>query len=343
MGVSETLELFLLLANHKVDFSANMDTDGCSALITAIVLDWPLIVQLLIGSGVDIFDEGMPKVGASVSTDLALQTNSNQHANSQDRDRFIFSKGCSQCVSPLLCATMLRRHAIVDILLASGADCQQTSCGSFWRSSNIGACSVCDVRVSPVHIAAYHGDVGLLQRFLEVCKFRCLQDNRNLHIPISCSHCSEEDITPLWLALLRGEKAAVKLLLAYDYPRAPPCHFGSGLHIALEEGHLDLAKTLLRCGYNILEDLEWIESRMFPTSDREMIDFIEDIANKPASLFASCRNALLCHMGPRLSEYLAAVNVPQKVVDVLLLKDILGNNRSVSDDVHVHRGGDKVH
>lgn len=319
-----------------MNFNSNLDTDGCSALITAITLNWPIVVQLLIDLGADIHDEGMPKFGASVSTDLALISGDagNQDDGHRDQDRFVFSKGCSQYVSPLLCATMLRHHAIVDILLSAGADCQQTSLGSFWKSTTIGACSVCDVHVSPVHIAAYHGDVHLLRRLLEVCRARCMEQNSDTSKAIVPT-VPEEDITPLWLALLRGETAAIKVLLEYEHPRAPPCHFGTGLYVSLEAGHYDNARLLLQSGYNLWEDLEWIESEMYPTSDADIIDFIQDFVCEPPSLLVCSRNVLRQHMGPRLPAYLSTVHVPQKVADVILLKDVLSFDPASTDDVTV--------
>ena len=319
-----------------MNFNSNLDTDGCSALITAITLNWPIVVQLVIDLGADIHDEGMPKFGASVSTDLALISGDagNQDDGRRDQDRFVFSKGCSQYVSPLLCATMLRHHAIVDILLSAGADCQQMSLGSFWKSSTIGACSVCDVHVSPVHIAAYHGDVHLLHQLLEVCRARCMEQNSDTSKAIVPT-VPEEDITPLWLALLRGETAAIKVLLEYEHPRAPPCHFGTGLYVSLEAGYYDNARLLLQSGYNLWEDLEWIESEMYPTSDADIIDFIQDFVREPPSLLVCSRNVLRQHMGPRLPAYLSTVHVPQKVADVILLKDVLSFDPASTDDVTV--------
>ncbi|XP_076464345.1 uncharacterized protein LOC143296352 [Babylonia areolata] len=333
----DILGIFQLLGKYGVNFNSNMDTDGCSALITAITLDWPILVQLLIEHGADIHEEGMPKFGASVSTDMALtggDAGSSAHQQ-RDEDRFIFSKGCGQCVSPLLCAAMLKRHAIADILLSSGADCQQTSLGSFWRSSNIGACSVCDVLVSPVHIAAYNGNVDLLRQLLDRSRKRCLEANSDTSKTILSS--TAEDITPLWLALLGGCSEAIKVLLEFDFPSAPPCHFGSGLSIALEEGHFDSARLLLLAGYDLWEDLEWIESELYPTPNMDFIDFIKDFVNQPRSLVVCCRNALRKHMGPRLSAYLSNVKVPQKVVDVIQLKDVLSFDEPAStDDVSLY-------
>ena len=344
LTVADVLGMFQLLGDHGMDFNSSMDTDGCSALITAITLDWPIVVQLLVDLGVDVHDEGMPKFGASVSSDLALVSEEEGAAgdhrgagHARDQNRFIFSKGCSQYVSPLLCATMLRRHAIVDTLLSAGADYQQTSLGSFWKSSTIGACSVCDVRVSPLHIAAYHGDVDLLRRLLDTCRARCVERNSDTGRAVAASAASaEEDITPLWLALLRGETAAVKVLLEFEHPRAPPCHFGSGLYVSLEADDYDNARLLLRAGYDLWEDLEWIESELFPTVDKDIIEFIKSFTSEPPSLLVCSRNVLRRHMGLRLPAYLSTVKIPQKVADAILLKDVLSSDEPASaDDVTV--------
>jgi hypothetical protein len=230
---------------------------------------------------------------------------------------------------------MLKRQAITDILLAAGADCQQTSLSCFWKSSNIGACSVCDVRISPVHIAAYLGDVDLLRRLLVTCRNRVLEANPDTSKPVERERISDEDITPLWLALLRGETGAVKLLLEYDHPHAPPCHFGSGLHVCLSEDHYDIARMLLHAGYDLWEDLEWIESEDFPTANKDVVEFVQDFVSQPQSLLVCSRNALRQHMGPRLPAYLDSVKVPQKVADVIMLKDVLTMYDPTSaDDIH---------
>ncbi|KAL8613759.1 hypothetical protein ACOMHN_029616 [Nucella lapillus] len=331
----DVLDIFQLLGQHSVDFNSNMDSDGCSALITAITLDWPILVQLLIQHGADIHDEGMPKFGASLSTDTALGAGGDRSDHQQDR--FIFSKGCCQYVSPLLCAAMLGRDAIADILLSAGADFRQTSLGSFWRSSNIGACSVCDVRVSPVHVAAYNGNVDLLRQLLDRNRAWCLAANGDISKALCDASSPEEDvITPLWLALLRGEGDVIRLLLEFDFPKAPPCHFGSGLHITLEEGRHDVARMLLLAGYDLWEDLEWIESELFPTSNTDFIEFIKGLVSQPPSLVVCSRNALRKHMGPRLAAYLSRVSIPQKVADVMLLKDVLYCDGPASaDDVSI--------
>lgn len=321
---SELVELFQVLGESGVDFNSNLDLDGCSALITAATLDWPEVVQILITFGADVNDQGMPKFGAFVSTDLSMQGYGDQvNQTVGDKDRFIFSKGCGQSVSPLLCAIMLKRQVITDILLSAGADCQQMSVGSFWRSSRIGACSVCDVSVNAIHLAAYKGEDRLLQKLLDVCQKKSLETHRDTKKPFVSCLSSEYELTPLWLALLRGETDAVKTLLAYDHPRAPPCLFGSGLYIAVEEGHFELAKILMLSGYNINEDMEWIESESYPTGNKDMKDFIRNFCCEPQALLIICRDVLRCHMGPRLSSYLKMINVPQKIQDLLLLKEIL--------------------
>ena len=85
--LTEVLEVFKKLGSLGIDMNASLDTDGCSALITAITLDWPILVQLLIDMGADIHDEGMPKFGACISSDQAIIDGAGDHNPHHDQDR----------------------------------------------------------------------------------------------------------------------------------------------------------------------------------------------------------------------------------------------------------------
>ena len=113
--------------------------------------------------------------------------------------------------------------------------------------------------------------------------------------------------------------------------------------MSLEEDRYDNVRMLLRSGYDLWEDLEWIESELYPTKNADIIEFIKDFVGEPPSLLDCCRNALRKHMGPRISAYLSAVNAPEKVTDVILLKDVLSSDDPASADDVVLDMWEQIH
>ncbi|XP_005098323.1 ankyrin-3 [Aplysia californica] len=310
----KTLEILQLLLSSGINVNSSLDGDGCSALVTAIVLDWPEVIALLLDYGVDINEDAMAKSTGSLRSDSAFETNLERIAATS---QFIFSKGCGHTVTPLLCAVMYQKERIVDMLLKANASCQRPSYGTFWRAAGSSVCSSCDVQVTPLHMAAYLGNLRVAHTLIQA-KDNSVQNHEPLHAYSNFLN----DITPLWFALLQGHEHIVKLFLSFGKPVVLACHFGSGLQICLEEGHTGSALMLLRAGYDLNDDMEWIEDENYPSSDKEVIERIESLVNDPRPLLDWCASSLRDKFGLALDDYLSEVGAPQKVCDILNFNDL---------------------
>ncbi|GFR78586.1 NACHT and Ankyrin domain protein [Elysia marginata] len=304
------LQILEYLIEQGININASLDGDGCSALVTAVVMDLPDVVQILVDHGVDIDEGAASKFWGSLSSDPAYQNNVVEQSTATTQ--FIFSKGCGHSVTPLLGAVMFQKPKSVEILLQSGACPERLSCGTFWRASMSSVCSNCDIEVMPLHMAAYIGNLELTYCLLNISR------QSGMH------HCAQSfnDISPLWFALLQGHAKIVKLFLSYGRPVAMPCHFGSGLQVSLEEGHTAIALMILRAGYDLDDDMEWIEDHKYPTSNLEVIERIEDLTSQPRPLLDWCASSLRDKFGLHLNQYLLSVDAPRKVIDILNFNDL---------------------
>lgn len=229
---------------------------------------------------------------------------------------FLFPAGCGHTVTPLLCAVMHNRREIFQILLKANALCERLSFGTFWRASVTSVCSNCDVQVTPLHMAAYLGDLSttytLLNHKVDMTEYSVSENCRQ----------SFNDITPLWFALLKGHESIVQLFLCLGKPIALSCHFGSGLQVCLEEGHTTIALMILRAGYGLEDDMEWIQEHKYPTSNTDVIDKIERLAGNPRPLLDWCCSSLRQGFGIHLNKYLAFVGAPNKISNILNFSDL---------------------
>ena len=166
-------------------------------------------------------------------------------------------------------------------------------------------------------MAAYVGDLELTYALLNI-----KSDTSVDYGTYEYRSSSFNDISPLWFALLQGHAKIVKLFLSLGKPIATPCHFGSGLQVCLEEGHTALALMILRAGYNLEDDMEWIEDQKYPTENIEVIEKIEDLACQPRPLLDWCATSLRDRFGLQLNKYLLAVEAPRKVMDILNFNDL---------------------
>ena len=240
-------------------------------------------------------------------------------------------------MTPLLCAVMQQKRHLVDMLLSAKASSNSLSFGTFWRATGSSVCSSCDIKITPLHMAAYigdlHGTYKLIQHEESNSSFNnstSLNDNDSRYFTY---------MTPLWLALLQGHVRIVKLFLSLGKlnSNSLTCHFGSGLEVCLQEGHTALALMLLRAGYDLNDDLEWIEDKNYPCSNAEVIDHIEALADRPRSLLDWCSSSLRDKFGLALDNYLAIVGAPKKICDIINFndlskaswQDVLPQNKSV--------------
>ena len=229
----------------------------------------------------------------------------------------IKSSGCGHSMTPLLGAVVFHRHKIFEILLQSNADPLCLSYGTFWRASMSSVCSNCDIQVMPLHMAAYIGDLELTYALLN---FK--SGTGEQYEAYECHTSSFNDISPLWFALLQGHAKIVKLFLSLGKPIAMPCHFGSGLQVCLEEGHTAIALMILRAGYDLEDDMEWIEDQKYPTTNIEVIERIEDMTCQPRPLLDCCASSLRDRFGLQLNKYLLSMEAPRKVIDILNFNDL---------------------
>ncbi|CAL1542036.1 unnamed protein product [Lymnaea stagnalis] len=299
------LEVLQLLISKGISVNTTLDADGCTALVTAVVMNQPDLVKLLIKAGADVNVDALSKFCGTLCSDPEFT-----------KCQFIFSKGCGHTVTPLLCSVMFKRRDIFQILLKANANCECLSFGTFWRASMSSVCSACDIQVTPLHMAAYLGDLEMTYTILH---YKSDMTEYNIH-----ENCRQSfnDITPLWFALLKGHTGIVKLFLSLGKPIAFPCHFGSGLQVCLEEGHTTNALMLLRAGYNLEDDMDWIEPHKYPTKDKEVIERIESLAGQPRPLLDWCSSSLRQRFGLQLDKYLATVQAPKKVYDILNFNDL---------------------
>ena len=79
------------LIEKGININASLDGDGCSALVTAVVMDLPDVVQILIDNGVDVDEGAASKFWGSLSSDPAYQSNVVEQSTATTQ--FIFSKG----------------------------------------------------------------------------------------------------------------------------------------------------------------------------------------------------------------------------------------------------------
>ena len=235
--------------------------------------------------------------------------------------------GCGHTITPLLCAIMLEKPRIIDLLLNAGASCKSLSYGTFWRASGSSVCSSCDVKLTPLHMSAYTGNLEITHALLQKGETEIpnqlveqFPDNRYFTL-----------ISPLWLALLKGHEKIVKLFLCLQKPVTLANHFGSGLQVCLEEGHTNLALMLLRAGYDLSEDLEWIEDGNNFCKNEEVMEQILKLVNHPRSLMDCCASSLRDKFGLMLDHYLIKVGAPRKVYDILNFHDI--SNKSWQEEL----------
>ncbi|GFO45315.1 ankyrin repeat-containing protein [Plakobranchus ocellatus] len=315
---SASLEILKCLVDKGININASLDGDGCSALVTAVVMDLPEVVQILVDNGADVDEGAASKFWGSLSSDPACQNNMVEQSTATTQ--FIFSKGCGHSITPLVGAVMFQRHKIFRILLKSGASPEGLSFGTFWKASMSSVCSNCDIEVTPLHMAAYIGDLECTYVLLNTSA-TCTSDVTEICLSNNCSS-SFNDISPLWFALLQGHIKIVKLFLSLGKPIALPCHFGSGLHVCLEEGHTAIALMILRAGYDLADDMDWIEDQKFPTTNTEVIERIEGMVWQPRPLLDWCGTSLRKKFGFQLNDYLSAVEAPRKVFDILNFNDL---------------------
>ncbi|XP_059163415.1 ankyrin repeat and SOCS box protein 3-like isoform X2 [Physella acuta] len=310
----KTLEILSLLLTAGINVNASLDGDGSSALVTSVVMGQTELVKLLIQHGADVNVDALSKFWGSLSSEPMGQYNiaSNKAVTTQ----FIFSKGCGHSVTPLLASVMQHKPDIFKLLLQANALCECLSFGSFWRASMTSVCSTCDIKVTPLHMAAYLGDLDMTYTLIN-------------HMSLMTEYNFEEncpqsfnDITPLWFAILKGHENIVKLFLSLGKPIALPCHFGSGLQICLEEGHSAIALMILRAGYNLEDDSEWIKEGKYPSANKEVLEKIESLYGQPRPLLDWCCLSLRQKFGLHLENYLKMVQAPKKVSDILNFKDI---------------------
>ena len=86
---SDTLKILQLLISHGVNLNASLDGDGCSALVTAVILDWPDVIGVLLENGANVNDDAMAKTEGSLNSDTISNDSFEQSITTQ----FIFSKG----------------------------------------------------------------------------------------------------------------------------------------------------------------------------------------------------------------------------------------------------------
>lgn len=216
---------------------------------------------------------------------------------------------------------MYGHHEIAKMLLKADASVKGLSFGSFWRAAVVSVCSNCDVQITPLHMAAYMGDLKITHMLLDRLK-NSLNDASLETDFCKNSTQSYNDISPLWFSLLKGHDSIVKLYLSLGKPIAPSCHFGSGLQVCLQEGHTAVAQMLLRAGYDLDDDMEWIQAEEFPTGDQEVIDKIVALVEKPRPLWECCAFALRDKFGLSLQGYLKTVGAPQKICNILDFNDL---------------------
>ncbi|KAH9499234.1 hypothetical protein Btru_004493 [Bulinus truncatus] len=297
-----SLDVIRLLISKGVSVNTTLDADGCTALVTAIVTGQDQLVKLLIEAGADVNVDALSKFCGTLKSTLDTP-----HCNTEiTTTQFIFSKGCGHSVTPLLCSVMFKQPSIFRILLESNALCECLSYGTFWRATTSSVCSICDIQITPLHMAAYVGDLEMT--------YALLNHKSNMTEYNMYENCKPafNDITPLWLALLKGHMAIVKLFLSLGTPIALPCHFGSGLQVCLEEGHNLLAMMILRAGYSLENDMDWIMQRKYPTRNSEIIEKIESAVGQPRSLLDWCAFSLRQRFGLDLDRYLALAQAPRK-------------------------------
>lgn len=85
------MDVLKVLVRHGINVNASLDGDGCSALVTAVVMDLPEVVQLLVDSGADVNEDAASKFWGSLSSDPAYQNNMMEQSTATTQ--FIFSKG----------------------------------------------------------------------------------------------------------------------------------------------------------------------------------------------------------------------------------------------------------
>ncbi|CAG5128045.1 unnamed protein product [Candidula unifasciata] len=311
---SKSIEIMTILVSHGINVNATLDADGSSALVTAVDRNLHEVVQLLVDNGADVNDGAASKFSGSLCSDPMYMKNNALSISTSTH--FIFSKGCGHTVTPLLCAVMQQRKTICQILLKANALCECPSFGTFWRASVTSVCSNCDVYLTALHMAAYLGDLNMTYTLLN------LKVDMTEHNFIENCRQSFNDITPLWFALLKGHESIVQLFLSLGKPVALACHFGSGLQVCLEEGFCNIALMILRAGYGLDDDFEWIQEQRFPTDSIEVIDKIKSLLTHPRPLIDCCCTSLRQRFGIHLNKYLAIVGAPKKVGDLLNFRDL---------------------
>ena len=92
------MHILEFLIEKGININASLDGDGSSALVTAVVMDLPDVVQILIDNGADVDEGAASKFWGSLSSDPAYQNNAVEKSTATTQ--FIFSKGkmCSHNV-----------------------------------------------------------------------------------------------------------------------------------------------------------------------------------------------------------------------------------------------------